>query len=319
MNTPYALGRIPSPPDDRDHTFAMYAAVTTVPPKYISPILPPVLDQQKTPQCVAYSYSAGAEIAEVRDSGRPTNFDQADFFRLAHGGPNGANMRDAADAGVKTGILATSDRIVVGERLKIAAYARLYGLPQIKDAILAGNGAWLGVTWLNPWFKPLPSGMLPKADPKDMAGGHALWVLGYDDTIACPDGTFGAFYVQNSWGVGFAKGGRFWMPYSYLGASPEAWALFDAKDCQISVTPFTPGRTWTVAAGHTVNGWSLKTPNAPVKTQRWTRASGAPCDAEITVTWPGLTPTPGLNGIFYRTTGGAYSGQWVRSSEVTLK
>jgi len=43
----------------------------------------------------------------------------------------------------------------------------------------------------------------------EVVSGHAMCVIGYDDDKQ-------AFLVQNSWGTGWGKNGRFWLPYSKL-------------------------------------------------------------------------------------------------------
>jgi hypothetical protein len=108
-----------------------------------------------------------------------------------------------------------------GDRLKIAAYARLRTLIEIKQAIAAYGDAWIGSPWANSWFTPGPDGTLPPADSP--AGGHAYKFVGFDDGR-------GAFLMQNSWGSGWGLLGHAWMPYNYvtLGDSLqwESWRTF---------------------------------------------------------------------------------------------
>lgn len=62
---------------------------------------------------------------------------------------------------------------------------------------------------------------------RKQGGGHALTIVGYDDTLECDidgDGRIanwerGAFKVANSWGKGWqTDGGFFWLPYDALNA-----------------------------------------------------------------------------------------------------
>lgn len=74
----------------------------------------------------------------------------------------------------------------------------------------------------------------PSSDDK-VVSGHAMCVIGYDDDKQ-------AFLVQNSWGTGWGKNGRFWLPYSKLtycsnyGSSPlngnidEAYKIYTAPN-----------------------------------------------------------------------------------------
>lgn len=63
-----------------------------------------------------------------------------------------------------------------------------------------------------------------------MVGGHAVWIVGYDND----HGKRGAFLIQNSWGTDWgttgpsSERGYFWMPYDYIaddGLCDDFWAL----------------------------------------------------------------------------------------------
>ena len=58
------------------------------------------------------------------------------------------------------------------------------------------------VTKLSPILK------MPK-DPTKSIGGHAMAIVGYDDSIQC-------FTFRNSWGDGWGDGGYFYVPYEYV-------------------------------------------------------------------------------------------------------
>ncbi len=109
----------------------------------------------------------------------------------------------------------------VGERIKIAAYARLRTLTEVKQTIAAYGDAWIGSPWSKAWFTPGPDGVLPA--PDQSAGGHAYKFVGYDDSKS-------AFLMQNSWGSSWGLLGHAWMPYQYvlLGDTIEweAWQTF---------------------------------------------------------------------------------------------
>jgi hypothetical protein len=92
----------------------------------------------------------------------------------------------------------------VGDRNKIASYARLRTPTEIKQTIAAYGDAWIGSPWSKAWFTPGPDGVLPPPDPT--AGGHAYKFVGYDDSK-------GAFLMQNSWGSSWGLLGHAWMPY----------------------------------------------------------------------------------------------------------
>lgn len=65
---------------------------------------------------------------------------------------------------------------------------------------------------------------MPVSDKETFLGGHAVHVIGYDDSVRCPGTQFpGAFEVQNSWGAGWGRGGRFWMPYEFAANPQYLW------------------------------------------------------------------------------------------------
>lgn len=54
------------------------------------------------------------------------------------------------------------------------------------------------------------TGMVPYPAPnEELLGGHAILVVGYDDSIQ-------RFICQNSWGISWGDKGFFYMPYSYF-------------------------------------------------------------------------------------------------------
>jgi len=71
------------------------------------------------------------------------------------------------------------------------------------------------------------TGMVPIPVPKreTLLGGHAIMVVGYDDSKS-------AFLVRNSWGVYWGIQGYCWIPYAYL-TNPQlafdAWVLYNGS------------------------------------------------------------------------------------------
>jgi C1A family cysteine protease len=62
------------------------------------------------------------------------------------------------------------------------------------------------------------NGILPRpVSGETEQGGHAVALVGFDDNMAMPDGSKGAFLVRNSWGTGWGIAGYFWMAYNYVG------------------------------------------------------------------------------------------------------
>jgi hypothetical protein len=285
--TPYGLGRIPSPRDERDHTLAAHApaaAAATPPAAYAPHFLWTVLDQGQTPRCVGYSGALGRQIETMLEEREPLVFDADDLYarcKAIDGSPNsdGTYIRVACQVLRKQGglvkqvlpgltpeqaralarkqsesklrpigalgldaTLSLIDWMEIarnrgrtpapapnapaaparpGDRLEIAAYARLRTLAEIKQTIAAYGDAWIGSPWANSWFVPAVDGTLPPPDAP--AGGHAYKFVGYDDGR-------GAFLIQNSWGSSWGLLGHAWMPYQYVTLGDamewESWQTF---------------------------------------------------------------------------------------------
>jgi len=221
----YSLGRLPDPPDDRDHPLSRYLAATALPSYFYVRPYPVVLDQGQTPQCVVYSGSANRQIAERRDEKRTLYWNEQDWYdhcKQIDGAPgeDGTDIRSACKIATGTGIEVTKSPLTseIGARRKISAYARLSSLADIKQAIYSYGAAWLGSSWYDSWFTPI-NGVLPA--PDSVAGGHAYLAVGWSDSRK-------QFRIQNSWGTGWAQSGRAWMPYAYVDFTDfDCWRTID--------------------------------------------------------------------------------------------
>lgn len=98
-------------------------------------------------------------------------------------------------------------------------------LSEMKSALAAGYPFSLGVAIYQSFESSAvaTSGMVPMPNTRheQMLGGHAMAVVGYDDSKSC-------FLVRNSWGAGWGIGGHCWMPYAYLTnptLTSDMWAL----------------------------------------------------------------------------------------------
>lgn len=221
----HALGRLPDPPDARDHPLSRYLAAAVLPTYFYATPYPPVLDQGQTPQCVVYSGSASRTIAERRDEGRTLRWDAQGWYtgcKAIDGAPGqeGTDIRSACKVANSTGVMVTVSPVAAedGKFRKIAAYARLLSLDDIKQAIFTYGAAWLGSSWYNSWFDPI-GGVLPT--PDTVAGGHAYLAIGWSDTRK-------QLRIQNSWGTGWAQKGRAWLPYRYVDFNDfDCWRTID--------------------------------------------------------------------------------------------
>ena len=70
------------------------------------------------------------------------------------------------------------------------------------------------------------------AEGDEVAGGHAVMAVGYDDSVTIPnrDGqTKGAILIRNSWGKSWGEDGYGWLPYDYVlqSLADDWWVLIE--------------------------------------------------------------------------------------------
>ncbi len=109
-------------------------------------------------------------------------------------------------------------------KFKIKAYARIKSLMEMKRSLLVNGPFLAGVEVYKSWFtkKVESSGIVPLPKPKeDLAGGHAICIVGYDDK-------FGIFKFKNSWGANWGSAGYGFLPYEYMKKyCSDAWSATD--------------------------------------------------------------------------------------------
>lgn len=87
-----------------------------------------------------------------------------------------------------------------------------------KQCIADNRGIMIGFTVFESFENPqfAKDGIMPMpADGENILGGHAVRIIGYDDTMQA-NGLTGYYLVRNSWGEGWALQGNFWMPYDFV-------------------------------------------------------------------------------------------------------
>lgn len=90
-------------------------------------------------------------------------------------------------------------------------------ISKLKEYLLTGDlpvvGVDAGYSWEIPHKDESGNFIVTKDD--SYIGGHAVVVVGYDDSFKTPDGT-GAFKVLNSWGAEWANGGYAYVSYEAM-------------------------------------------------------------------------------------------------------
>jgi len=115
-----------------------------------------------------------------------------------------------------------ADKVAGKYRLK--AYARLKTIPEMKRSLVINGPFIAGIDVYESWFtdKVSRTGMIPMPKKSDQyQGGHAVCIIGYDDTKKL-------FKFKNSWGNGWGNGGYGHLTYDYMKQyCVDAWSATD--------------------------------------------------------------------------------------------
>jgi C1A family cysteine protease len=104
----------------------------------------------------------------------------------------------------------------------VSAYHRLSSVDDYLDCLAAGSPFVIGITVFSSFESAAvaANGIVPMPKPSEQQlGGHAICVVGYDQT---------GFIVRNSWGADWGQHGYFHIPTAYLAAADlagDAWVI----------------------------------------------------------------------------------------------
>ena len=245
---------LPSPPDERDWPLSRIAQPVTRPAAVrLDYLVPFVMDQKNCGTCVSFS---GAQIKNAfakRRNKLPEGGLSPLFLytqcKAEDGIPNseGTWPRVALKVMQRDGIcpekvlpysalpqnaclsLPTIQNtyIQAAAEYKIKAYARLYGVDDIKQALAAGKLVMAGILVTDNFMSPPANNVIGPPDGR-IYGLHAIVICGYDDSRK-------AFRMVNSWGTTWGDKGFAWLTYEFCEwesldhagffALEEAWAV----------------------------------------------------------------------------------------------
>lgn len=222
--------------------------------------MPPVGNQGMQNSCVgwttAYALKAYQEKMDVRES---LLFSPAFIYNQINAGRDaGSKFTDALNVLSQQGAALWNDMpYSPADYLKqpseeIISKARPYGIiawhqvnvrdfKQVKMQVAAGNPVMFAINTDDGFKNAYRSGSEDynwKTRTGNEFGGHAMIVIGYDDSK-------NAFKVMNSWGPGWGNNGFCWIDYQFF--QKEAIEGYIAKDGKTSnTTPTTTPTTTTV-------------------------------------------------------------------------
>lgn len=243
-------GRIPDPPDERDHLYRAAVQREALPRPSIrrSNLIGPVLNQGKTPHCVTYATTALKNRHE-RIQHRKFLFQEHSGEYAGGSNPaaewlyryikdnkidawpdgDGTNARAALTVAQTVGIPGSD-----GTFYKIGQYARCTTVEEIMESLHWHNSTiLLGMAIDSTWWNPLDPGT-PRcrlAMPNDdIQGGHEVEVVGYRDRNTLPVEMQG-LWIQGSWDTDYGYNGRHRLPFEHLEHYDDwdAWWVSDAE------------------------------------------------------------------------------------------
>ena len=163
-----------------------------------------VQDQDGCGACVAYAITgqieSAIEIAQNSTNPRP-DLAEMEFFKGSC--QSGWIFERAYPVAISPGLMTQScyDSGTCKDRVTIASWTTT---KSPKEALQNGPIV-TGCDWDTPWF--YYDGGIINEYTGDVAGGHALCVVGYDDSQNC-------WIVKNSWGTGWGESGFFRIDYT---------------------------------------------------------------------------------------------------------
>lgn len=256
-NIKYTLQK--SPIDSRDHVMITKPTVTIYSVN-LSSRCPPVFDQGQMGSCTANATACMHYCLQKKSNefipSRLYIYYNSRVLQNDVNRDDGATLRVTIASIVKNGVChetlwpynpanlymkPTSNCYTEGATRRISAYASLaIQLAQMKGALQGGFPFVLGILVYSSFvsMSVAMTGNVPIPNPRreQLLGGHAVCVIGYDDSKS-------AFLVRNSWGSRWGWNGNFWLPYAYA-TNPnlafDAWVLYSdnlvASSPNVSVT-----------------------------------------------------------------------------------
>jgi C1A family cysteine protease len=248
----------PEPADPRDYIWQPPAGMplTLATKVDLRANCSPIYDQGQLGSCTGNAIAGALELVE-RKNYKGTTYATYVFSRLfiyylervLEGSVNsdaGAYIRDGFKAVNQTGACLESywpyviSKFAVkppttaytnAAKQKVVTYASLANLTGIKTAVAAGYPVVLGFLVYASFESAATAktGLMPYPNTKTETfyGGHAICVVGYDDTLAVPGKNPGRLICRNSWGTGWGDKGYFYMPYGIItdGMASDFWTL----------------------------------------------------------------------------------------------
>jgi C1A family cysteine protease len=232
----------------------------------LRPWFPPIEQQGQLGSCTANAVVGLVEYFEQRAFGKWSDASRLFLYKATRNllrwqGDTGAYLRSTMGALALFGVpperywpyttasfdveppafcyaFAADYKAIVYYRLDTPGTTAQILLDRIKTSASGGIPCCFGFTVYDSIAQAGATGKIPFPAPNEkVLGGHAIDVVGYDDSLKIPNPntgggpTTGAFLIRNSWGSGWGNAGYGWLPYEYVlqGLARDFWALIKAN------------------------------------------------------------------------------------------
>lgn len=253
-------GWLKQPPDERDYQLYAYRPDLLAVDLPASVDLrganqPPIQNQGSLGSCVAWACVRAYRYAQ-RKTGLP-DFDGSELFtyygaRVLGGFPvnqdTGSYLRDGIKTLAQNGNAAEAtwpyNVSKFAEQPTVEAYgnAQLHQAtrylavpnmePSVKQVLASGYPVVFGIPIYQNF--PMQNGVETIPEPQgQVIGGHAMAVVGYDDTRR-------AYLLANSWSDGWGVSGFAWMSYSYFTSQATDLWMIETVEGEVPVPPPPP-------------------------------------------------------------------------------
>jgi len=229
---------LPDKPDHRDHIFKASAVAPVSLPasvdlrQYDSPIM----DQGQIGSCTGNAIAGQINLIDKKKNNTPLQVSRLFIYYQERVYENsvysdaGAYLRDGIKAVYSYGAPVetlwpyqtkllynrpSTAAYTDAAKRKVTGYQRVLNLNDMKVAINAGNPVCMGFTVYESFERNVnnTTGMMPypNTSTEQILGGHAVCVVGYNDTL-----NGGRLICRNSWGTSWGNRGYFYMHYQVI-------------------------------------------------------------------------------------------------------
>lgn len=234
------FGRIIAP-DDRDRNFPMRMMLDPLRTQFFPTGLPdgsrhyfsgPVLDQGVTGTCVAHGWASKIHAAPFMQPIPMSVFDLYRRIVVVDEWPENDFESGAPDNQLQSGTSVRAGAKILTNLGLAQSYLWAQSAEDVRSWILAGfGGVVIGIWWKNAMMQTDSEGFISYTGSN--AGGHCVYINGWNDRVKRGGKYVRAARIQNSWGKQWGQSGRCWFEMSELDAAikedGEACALTEIR------------------------------------------------------------------------------------------